>query len=369
MKTEESSNSSSKTALEWGEKKEWSALLLFIFLAGFLANLATLFKLETAWYLPRNLGTIVFLPLLLYVLWRQNTPKKQALIALSILLSGTLFLNLLPGTEQEAPFLLACLHMPVVFWSAYAYASLGNNWSSNLKRVDLLRTNGDLLLLVGLICLGGILFSALTVGLFKMIQMDVAPFYFEKIAPWGLASVPVLALFLLQHNKTLVQKISPLIATLFTPFALLTLLLFSSTLPFASLTVFEDREFLLVFDLILLAILALILFSLSDPKKQTKKKVWLFLLFGLAIVALVDNLVVLTAIGFRMAEFGLSPNRLAVLGLNFIMFLHLGAITSAILQTLRTKSHFERIEVKIGQFLPFYSLWAAFVALIFPLLF
>jgi len=369
MNTEKNTDTTQKSTLNWGEKKEWKAVALCMLLAGFLANIPNLFSIDPEWYVPRNLGLIVFLPLLLYVIWQQKKAPKQTLLSLSIFVLGGLYLNNLAGDENNPLFVLACLHLPVVFWGVFSYTALSATKTSYIKRVAWFRFNGDLLLVVGLIILGGVLFSVITVGLFEMIQIDFATLYFEKIVPWGLAPVPVLAYFLLLHNLSLVQKVSRLIATLFTPFALLTLLIFSLTLPFAKTTVFEDRDLLLFFNLILFAVLALIIFSLSDPNSNEKGKPWKIVLSGLALVALIDNLLALSAVGIRLIEGGITPNRLAVLGLNAIVVLHLGFILSALLQSLNPINKEHHIENQIGRFIPIYVLWAFFVAVLFPLVF
>ena len=368
MNTKKKFNANPKSSIEWGRKKEWKALVLCFFLAGFLANIPTLFSIDPEWFVPRNIGLIIFLPLLLFVIWQQKTPAKKVLFSLAIVTLGAAYINFLPGDENNVLFVLVCLHMPVVFWGVFSYVALDAKWLSNPKRVTWLRFNGDLLLLIGLIILGGVLFSVLTVSLFEIVQINFASFYFEKIVPWSIAPVPVLAHFLLLHNKSLVQKISRLIATLFTPFAFLTLLLFSLTLPFAKNTLFEDRNLLLLFNIILFAVLALIIFSLSDPKNN-KKKVWTMLLSALALLTLINNLLALWAVCIRLLDGVISPNRLAILGLNILAVLHLGFILGALIKMLKTGNKGQTIENQIGRFIPFYVFWALVVAFLFPLAF
>lgn len=361
-------NSKDSQKLNWGTKKEWQTIVLLIFLIGFLVHIPTLFKLDSESYFIRNIGLILFLPLTLYLIWYQKAELKQTIIPLLIISLGTAYLNGLDGDENHPPFFLSCVHMIVLFWGAYAFTSLRKKWSSNASRVSFLRQSGDHLLLIGLIILGGVLFSLLAVGLFALIGFEFSAFYFQHIAPWGLAVVPVLALFILLHNLFLVDKVSSLIATLFTPFALLTLVLFSASLPFAEASVFKDRSVLLLFNIILFAILGLILFSLSGSKKSSKKKGWVYLLICLAVVCLIDNIIALSAIGYRMLNFGLSANRLAILGLNVIVSTHLASITVAMIR-LKKMKNYQSIENKIGAFFPIYLLWVGCVAFLFPIFF
>jgi hypothetical protein len=77
----------------------------------------------------------------------------------------------------------------------------------------------------------------------------------------------------------------------------------------------------------------------------------------------------LSAIGFRLFEYGASPNRLAVLGSNILIFLHLIAVTRKLILLFQKKSGTQQLENTIGYFLPAYSIWTAFVTFILPLLF
>jgi hypothetical protein len=115
--------------------------------------------------------------------------------------------------------------------------------------------------------------------------------------------------------------------------------------------------------------MAIILFSLTEATNNTSSKFNLFILFGLALLAIIANAIALSAISFRLSEFGLSPNRLAVLGANLLVFVHLLFVTYSLFNNLKGKSSIQNIESAIALFIPAYAVWAAFVTFAMPFIF
>ena len=143
------------------------------------------------------------------------------------------------------------------------------------------------------------------------------------------------------------QQNIPIIAKLFTPPAFLLLLIFSIMLPQAPETIFDDRDLLLIFNIVLLAVMALILFSFKNEESSSFQ---LYLLLGLAAITIIDNLMALSAIGLRLFEFGVSANRLALFGLNLIMLSHLGYFGYRIIGVIRSKAELSSVFHAMGVF-------------------
>jgi hypothetical protein len=115
--------------------------------------------------------------------------------------------------------------------------------------------------------------------------------------------------------------------------------------------------------------MAIILFSLTELTNNTSSKINLIILLGLAILTIIANGIALSAISFRLTEFGFSPNRLAVLGANLFMFAHLLVVSYGLIKNLNGKASLQDVEVKIASFIPVYIVWAAFIAFALPFLF
>src|SRR5690606_41200120 len=78
---------------------------------------------------------------------------------------------------------------------------------------------------------------------------------------------------------------------------------------------YTDREFLLFFNLLLIGVMAIIFYSVAESSGiKAKLQVWVLFLLSLLTIA-VDG-IALSAILFRITEWGITPNRAAVLGSN-----------------------------------------------------
>jgi hypothetical protein len=205
--------------------------------------------------------------------------------------------------------------------------------------------------------------------LFELIQVKIQDFYANYVIVWGLSTIPILATFLVRNNPQLVSKISPVIAKIFTPLVAMLLLIFLSAFAYTGKNIYQDREFLMVFNALLIGVMAIILFSVSEATKNNKNKLSLVFLLALSILTIITNGLAVSAIGFRLFEYGISPNRLAVLGSNILIFLNLIWITYKLLTNIKGKASVEDIENTIAFFLPIYGLWTAIVTFVFPVVF
>lgn len=348
----------------WGSMSDWVVVGIFALLAGFLMQLPDIFSISHDYYFPRNMSFIVMPGIGAYFAYKQGMSLRQLLAPLAILAASILFINLLP--EKSTTLLLTCLHIPILIWLVVGYIFAGSDPG---KRMDFLRYHGDLVVMTTVIGLAGGLFTALTINLFNLIQLKIEDFYFRYLVLSILPSVPLFATFLVRQNASLVSKISPVIARIFTPLVTLTLAIFLVAIIYSGKDPYNDREFLLIFNGVLIGVMALILFSLGEATKQNASRVHQYFLFALAVLAIIDNGIALSAIGFRLVEFGVTPNRLAVLGSNALVMAHLMITTQKLWSFLKGNERIEAVEKSLTSYLPFYAVWAAIVSVVFPLLF
>jgi hypothetical protein len=293
----------------------------------------------------------------------------KLILPLILFLGSAIFINSLPYNEKSATFILSTIHLPIFLWAILGYAFIGGDLNNNQKKITFLKFNGNFIVMTGLIFISGMFFTGITLALFELLKMDIQTFYFEQIAVWGLAAMPMLSTYLIQNNPDLVNKISPTIAKIFTPIVFVTLLVFLSALMYTGKDIYNDRNFLLVFNAVLIGVMAIILFSLTEATNNTRSKFNLIILFGLALLAIIANAIALSAISFRLSEFGLSPNRLAVLGANLLVFVHLLFVTYGLFKNLKGKASIQDVEGDIALFIPVYAVWAALVTFIMPFIF
>ena len=85
--------------------------------------------------------------------------------------------------------------------------------------------------------------------------------------------------------------------------------------------------------------------------------------------AMIINLIALSAIVYRLFSFGVSPNRIAVLGANLLLFANLILITIKLIQFIRNKTAAENVESSMTVMLPYYAVWALIIAVLMPVFF
>lgn len=292
------------------------------------------------------------------------------MVAVGVLLLGSIFyINLLPDNSKSDTFVLACIHLPLFLWALLGYMFLGGDYKNKTGRLNFLRYNGDLIVMTTLLLIAGMLLTGITIGLFGLIGAHIERFYVDYIVIFGLAAAPLISTYVVQTNPQLVNKVSPVIAKLFSPLVLVTLLIYLIAIFVTGKDPYNDREFLLIFNLLLIGVMALILFSVAETAGTEKNKTTTLLLFLLSLVTILVNGIALSAIVFRISSWGLSPNRMAVLGGNILMLLNLLLICYRLFRALRQVSEKERVGSAITTFLPAYTIWTIIVAFLFPLFF
>lgn len=353
----------------FGTKKELLFVLVIALLAGLVANIPNITGINEERFFSKNIAFIVFPFLSFYFISTQKLILNKFLFPALAILISVCYINLLPYNNKSNSILLAQIHLPLFLWAVLGYTFLGNTFSDIQKRIDFLKFNGDLVVICAIMFLSGMLFSIMTLGLFELIGLKIAQFYFQHIAIWGAAAIPIVGTYLIQSNPQLISKVSPIIAKIFSPLVFLNLFIYLCAVIYTGKYPYNDRNLLLVFNALLIGVLALILFSVAETSKTSKSKFSLLLLLGLSILTIIINSIALSAISFRIMEWGITPNRVAVLGGNILIFINLLLVSYKLLMINREKAEVEAVEISIASFLPIYAIWAGLVTFLFPLLF
>ena len=356
--------------ISWGINNELPFVVLASVIAGFLAKVPEFTTIDADFFYPRNIAFIVFPLMTAYFLWRQKTQKKSVVISSVVILLSVLFINLLPdNSEKSQTLILACIHLPLFLWTILGFSYVGDNLKSYQHRLDFLRFNGDLIVMTTIILIAGAVLTGITLGLFSLIDIRIEEFYFQYIVVWGLAASPIVGTYLVQTNPQIVNKVSPVIAKVFTPLVLVTLVVYLLAVIGTGKDPYNDRDFLIVFNLLLVGVMAIIFFSIAETSKNSTTVIGILLLLALSILTVIVNGTALSAILYRISEWGITPNRLAVLGSNILILTNLLIVTYRLFKAVKDKSQIEYVGKSIASFLPIYGLWTILVTFIFPLLF
>jgi hypothetical protein len=350
-------------------KQELVFIIAAILIAGCIAKLPHWMDWNPDHFFPRNISFIVFEMLLFFFAWKEKLELKKIAAPIGIFIISAIFINTLPIDEKSDTLLLSCIHLPIFLWSVVGFVFAGNEFHSPAKRIGFLRLNGDLIVMSAVMLLASALFTVVTMGLFNLIGMNIQEFFANYIVIWGLPAIPIVATVLVKQHPHLVGNVSPIIAKLFTPLVTATLFIFLIAVISSGKDPYNDREFLFILNAMLIGVMAIIFFSFSEFSIAPINRWQLIMLFSLLVLAVVNNSIALSAIIYRLSLFGLSPNRLAVIGSNLLILVHLIFVGVDIFKVIQKKGSVEKIENSIAKMLPVYSAWAAVVAFLFPIIF
>ena len=349
--------------------KELLFVIIAALVAGVITKLPAILNIDEEFFYTRNIGFIVFPALTAWFAWKSKLSTSKIAFIVGATLAGLVFINFLPDVKPSDSIMLSCIHLALVLWSILAFAFVGENRDSIEKRLSYLSYNGDLIVMTTLIVIAGGILSGITIGLFSLIGFNIEEFYFENIVKFGLPAAPILGTYLIQTNPQLVGKVSPVIARIFSPLVLLMLVIYLVAIIYSGKDPYNDREFLMIFNALLIGVMAIIFFSVAESSKTARSRTETWILFLLCIVTIAVNGIALSAILFRISEWGLTPNRAAVLGGNVLILINLLLVTVQLYKVVSKKANINAVGKVISFYLPVYSAWAIIVTFLFPIIF
>lgn len=355
--------------INWGTGKELAVVLIIAVVAGLVARLPMFLSLEPDYFYQRNISLIVFPMLSAYFAWKNRLTAGKITVIAAGVIAAALFINFFPNLKNSDTLILSCIHMAIFLWSLLGFAFVGDHKNDPERRMGFLKYNGDLVVMTGLILIAGLIMTGITFGLFRLIGLNIEKFYLEYVVVFGLSAAPVLGTYLTQSNPQLVGKVSPVIAKLFSPLVLVMLVIYLVAIVYSGKNPYNNREFLLLFNGLLMGVMAIIFFSIAEAGRSAKAYAEVWILFLLSAVTLIVNGVALSAILLRISEWGITPNRAAVMGGNLLILINLVLVTLKFYKVITKKAETESVGKVISAYLPVYLIWAIVVAFIFPFIF
>ncbi|HEX6158927.1 MAG TPA: permease prefix domain 1-containing protein [Thermoanaerobaculia bacterium] len=357
-------------AVEPGARKPADAVvaLCLAVAAGVAVKLPALFGIQWddpfAGFWIRN-ATLFVLPLLTgYFAWKRRLPRRTQLLLGMAFLAAALFANGYPFTANGFTEMLTGLHLPIALWLVVGMAYAGGRWSEVAGRMDFIRFSGELFIYYTLIALGGGVLTGCLALIFQAIGIDPGWFIQSWLLPCGAAGAVLVASWLVEAKQSVIENMAPVLTRLFTPLFAALLVAFLAALLWTGRA--AQRDVLIAFDLLLIVVLALLLYSVSARDPHAPPGVFDVMQVVLVVSALVADAVALWAIAGRITEFGFSPNRLAALGLNLILLVNLAWSAVLYVRFLRGRGPFTSLERWQTNYLPVYAVWAAIVVIVFP---
>ncbi|MGH7573101.1 MAG: permease prefix domain 1-containing protein [Gemmatimonadota bacterium] len=360
-----------------GEPDAWAgrdAVVAFFLavLAAVAVKLPELFGLtldEDAGFYSRNVSLFV-LPLLAgYFVWKRGSGPATRRWLLAAFVAAAVFANVYPFSPEGSTEVLTSIHLPIALWVVVGVAYAGGRWRDPAARMDFIRFSGELFIYYVLIALGGGVLSGFTALLFRAIGIDIEPFFERWMLPCGALGAVVVASWLVEAKQSVIENMAPVLTRLFTPLFALVLIAYLATMTWTGRGIGFDRDLLIAFDLLLVVVLGLLLYSISARDPRAPRDVFDAMQVVLVISALLVDARALWSIAARISELGFTPNRVAALGENVILLVNLAWSAVLYVRFLRGRGPFTELERWQTSYLPVYGVWAAMVVTVFPPLF
>jgi hypothetical protein len=320
---------------------------------------------DTGFY-ARNLSLFV-LPLLSgYFVWKRRLDTTTIRwLAVAFVAAGVLA-NVYPFTPDGYTEALTALHLPIALWLVVGIAYAGGRWGQVGVRMDFIRFSGELVIYYVLIALGGAVLTASMRIIFQAIGIDLEPFFESWLLPCGAVGAIVVASWLVEAKQSVIENMAPVLTRLFTPLFAAVLVTFLGTLLWTGRGVDIGRNALIAFDLLLVVVLGLLLYSVSARDPYSPPGAFDVVQVVLVVSALLADAVALWAIAARITEFGFTPNRVAALGENVILLVNLTWSAVLYIRFLSGRGTFTGLERWQTNYMLVYAMWAAIVVIVFP---
>ena len=355
-------------------KMDLLVVVVLSLITGLLVKLPDMFsQINPKAFYMKDLAILVFNGIILYTFWVNKIFDRRRMLTYGlILLVLTLFINLLPISyfpfKVSDSVTLAFIHVPLFLWCLFGLSFASFEIKNTNKWIEFIRFNGELIIMTGLILIAGGMLTGITVALFSAIKMNIQEFYVHYVVVFGGVAAPIVAYYLIRLYPNLTSKIAPVIARVFTPLVLITLVVYIISLSFSESSILENRDLLMIFNVMLVAVMAIIVFSVTELDKSKERNVNVLILFVLAVLALVANAIALTAIISRTTN-GLTPNRTVVLVSNVLIFINLILLAKSLYYCYAKGKSLDNVERVVADYLKVYALWTIIVIFILPFIF
>jgi Domain of unknown function (DUF4153) len=325
-------------------------------------------------FYARNASLFVLPFLTGYFVWKRQMDLRHGAWLAIPFIAAVVIVNIFPFTHVAPRMLsdtetLSAMHLPIALWLVVGIAYVSGCWFEGSGRMDFVRFSGELFIYYVLIALGGGVLTAFTVMMFEAIGVNAEWLAQDWLVPCGAVGAVIVGSRLVEAKQGVIENMAPVLTRLFTPLFTILLLVFLATMAWTGRPIDIQRNVLIAFDLLLVLVVGLVLYSASARDPEAPPHLFDRLQLLLIVSALVVDAVALAAIASRISEFGFTPNRIAALGENLILLVNLAWSAWLYAAFLRGRQSFRALEAWQTAYLPVYSTWAALVVALFPPLF
>lgn len=235
----------------------------------------------------------------------------------------------LSGRFQIRYLDLMAIHLPLISWIALGTTTLGLK-SAYRDRFAFLIKSIETVITAGLYLIFGMVLGGITFGMFAASNVEIPDLWMRLIIAGGVGLIPTLAVASAYDptsapgEQDFTQGLSKFTATmmrLLLPLTLAVLVVYTFVIPFNFMEPFNQRDVLIVYNVMLFAVMGLLLGATPIRAKDLSWRVQIWLRRGIlavAVLAVLISLYALSAIVYRTVQGGITVNRLTVIGWNTI---------------------------------------------------
>ena len=370
-------------------ERSGSEYAVFLIMACFAIGAAVAFKLPAAFgidpftpqtsdnanadadalFYLRNTSLLALPFLIGFLAWKRSLPVRVIAGLAVPFIAAAILVNVFPFRRGGDTEILAAIHLPIILWLVAGVAYLSGAWRADAPRMDFVRFTGEWFIYYTLIAFGGVVLMALTLGVFEAIELDVLPIITSWVLPCGAVGALVVVAWLVEAKQSVIENMAPVLTGVFTPLFAVMLVAAIAGIALTGNFIDAERDVLILFDLLLVVVLGLVLYSISARDSDARPTLMDAVQLILIVSALVIDVLALAAILSRITEFGFTPNRTAGLGLNVVLLANLVWSAWLLSGFLRGRRLFSDLERWQTTYIPVYAVWAAIVVVVFPPLF
>lgn len=313
-------------------------------------------------YISKSIPIIFSVTLSLFFLF--DSIKNIKNIALSMLPNVIVYIYiiLLPSTENYSRYINfdpQSLHNVFIFMFILLWFFVLFTYSNfNIRKLNytaFLEKFGETVVWSTIFIIGGTVIVWLSATLFEAIDIDASEFYIKYIITLGLVASPFVSLLVIENiNKV---KLSLTTANIFLPLILVSLVAFGIISIFTSTKPYENRDIFITYNIMMVIVISILVFTGING---IENKIVNICSYILPVVTVILDFVTISAVIYRLNKYGITANKITLLGTNIFMLGHLVYMI------------YLKIKRKIEQnvlYLPLYFLWASIVVFIFPFVF
>jgi uncharacterized membrane protein len=305
-----------------------------------------------------------------------------AISVLSLVAAGLYVWLVTPGITQAMSQhyqILMVFQLPLLCWIALGVAVMkfrstdGNRFAFLTKSIEVMITAGVYLIF-------GLAFGLITLGMFAALSVSPPDIIIRLVGAGGFGLIPILAVATMydptvspgeQDFSLGLSKFVFTMMRLLLPLTLVVLVVYIFMIPFNFLAPFQNRDLLIVYNVMQFAIIGLLIgatpLKLDDLSSNLQK--WLrWAIVAVSILAIVISLYALSAVAYRTAIDRLTLNRLTIIGWNVINIVILGGMIYTQFRKADSPWH-ERLQSVFSRATGAYLAWSVFSILVLPWIF